>query len=165
MTTVVVPFVEGMLSPETRRVVTLSGYHYRLCSLDRNDEGAYARLIRHLWRWPCDLVIVEHDVEPTIGQLEEICECGHDWCGFNYDDGLYPDGPMFGCVRFSDRLIRRQCHRADDRLIVGKRKDQDCPWWQVDTQMAQGLMIAGERWIAHDSRVHHVHAGAPSGPA
>lgn len=163
--TVVVPYVSGMLAPATVRVIKGCGYHYRFAQLDPLDEGAYGRLIRRLWEAGTDTVIVEHDVVPTFHQLTEICDCGHDWCGFNYAGDLYPDGPMFGCVRLSRRLMCRHPHAAEVALITGKRKDQEVEWWRVDSMMARDLMIRGERWVAHDSRVEHLHAGAPSGPA
>lgn len=162
---VVVPYVDGMLSENTRRVVAGSGLPRAFIRVTPGDDGFYGRLVRRLWSWQCDTIICEHDVEPTCGQLAELVDCGHDWCGFNYDDGLYPDGPMFGLVRLSRRLMVRHPHAAEVALVTGKRKDTDVPWWQVDAMMARDLMIRGETWRPHQTQVHHVHVGAPSGPA
>lgn len=165
MATIVVPYVDGMLCPGTVRVVKGSGYPYRFVQLDRNDPGGYGRLVRRLWEDCADVVLVEHDVVPTVAQLAEIGECGHDWCGFNYVGDLYPDGPMFGCVRLSRRLMCRHPAAATVALVVGKRRDEEAEWWRVDALIARDLMIRGERWTAHASRVEHLHVGAPSGPA
>lgn len=183
---VVMPYVDGMLSDALLRVVRLSGYPYLLCQLDRADLGAYGRLVRRLWSQPTDVVIVEQDVVPTLTQLKELSTCGHDWCGFNYDGSVYPDGPMFGCVRLSRRLMVRHPYAAEIALTTPEpgrgtsrlcddaraRAQQGSPWtpagerqwWAVDNAMARDLMIRGERWQAHAARVHHAHAGPPSGP-
>lgn len=165
VTRVVIPYVDGMLSRNLLQTVMTGPYVHWFYQMDPQDEGAYGRLVRTLWKSGLSTVIVEHDVEPTAAQLREICSCEHDWCVFNYDDGLYPDGPMFGCVHFSAGLMARHPHAAEVALVEGKRKDQETPWWRVDAMMARDLMIRGERWVAHESRVHHVHTGPPSGPA
>lgn len=155
--TVVVPFIDGMLSRELLRVVKLSGYHHRLVQLDRTDPGGYARLIRRLWRFPSDIVLVEHDVEPTLAQLEEIGECSHDWCGFNYDIPTPAHGPHLGCVRISRRLMARRPMAADVSMVVGPNRDGDRHWGEVDYHLARDLIIRGEHWIAHPGTVHHAH--------
>lgn len=161
---VVVPYVEGMLTDATRLAVETSGLPYVFAQLERGDEGAYGRLIRRLWLCFEDTIIVEQDVIPTLGQLTDISSCWHDWCGFNYDDGLYPDGPMFGCVKLSRRLKVRHPQAAEVALVIGKRRDTEAEWWRVDALMARDLMIRREQWTPHQSRVHHVHVGDPSGP-
>lgn len=162
---VIVPFVPGMLSGGTERAVRGSCLDARFVELDPDDEGGYGRLVRRLWLEQDDTIICEQDVEPTADQLGELCVCPHDWCGFNYDDGLYPDGPMFGLVRLSGRLKVRHPHAAEVALVIGKRRDTEAEWWRVDALMARDLMIRGERWTPHQSRVHHAHVGAASGPA
>jgi len=163
--TVIVPFVHGMLNPGTYRAVQYSGYHCKFVDLDPGDEGAYGRLLRQLWRSQCSVIIVEQDVIPTEHQLAVLQWCGHDWCSYRYSGDLYPRGPMFGCVRLSGALMARSPDLAEDRLIIGKRKDQEAPWWNIDTRMAQGLQIRGEIWFEHEPAVVHAHVGPPSGPA
>jgi hypothetical protein len=162
--TVVVPYVWGMLSPVTACMAVNSGWPHEFAELDADDEGGYGRLVRRLWLSQDDTIICEQDVEPTGAQITELACCQHDWCGFNYDDGLYPDGPMFGLVKLSGRLKVRHPMAAEVALVIGKRRDIEAEWWRVDALMARDLMIRGERWTPHTSRVHHVHAGAPSGP-
>jgi hypothetical protein len=162
--TIVVPYVRGMLNPGTYKAVQYSGHWCRFVGLDPGDEGAYGRLFRRLWRSQTDIVLVEHDVVPTAAQLDLICSCGHDWCSYCYDDNLYPDGPMFGCVRFSGRLMVEHPYAADVALVIGKRRDTEAEWWRVDSLVARDLMIRGVEWVRHEPAVHHVHQGAPSGP-
>jgi hypothetical protein len=161
---VVVPYVQGKLSSATVRTVKLSGWAYTILRLPDCDPGAYGRLVRNLWAGTTDVIICEQDVEPSAGQLADICTCGHDWCGYNYDDGRYPDGPMFGLVRLSRRLQVRHPMAAEVALVIGKRRDVEAEWWRVDSLMARDLMIRGEHWTAHPGRVHHAHCGPVSGP-
>lgn len=163
--TVVVPFVAGMLSRPTQQAMMASPYPVRTYQLPIRDAGAYGRLVRTLWRSQHDVIICEQDVAPTVEQLRTLDGCGHDWCSYNYDDGLYPDGPMFGCVRFSGRVMRDHPYAADVALVIGKRRDTEAEWWRVDALMARDLKIRGVPWSAHTPPVHHCHQGAPSGPA
>jgi hypothetical protein len=163
--TVVVPYVKGMLHCGTTQAVTHSGFWHRLVELPTGDEGAYGRLVRDLWHQGSTFVICEQDVIPSIDQLEAIATCEHDWCSYSYDDGLYPDGPMFGLVRFTSRVMTQHPHAAEVALVVGKRRDQEAEWWRVDALMARDLKIRGVPWFMHTPAVHHVHTGPPSGPA
>lgn len=162
--TVVVPFVHGRLNGATYKAVLESGFWCRFVDIDPTDEGAYGRLIRHLWRSASTVIICEHDVVPTRAQFEALASCGHDWCSYSYDDGMYPDGPMFGLVKLTGRLMTMHPHAAEVALIVGKRKDMEAEWWRVDALMARDLKIRGVPWFEHTPAVHHTHYGLPSGP-
>jgi hypothetical protein len=162
--TVIVPFVHGMLNQRTVRAVVNSGHWHRFCDLDPRDPGAYGRLVRDLWARGSAFVICEQDVVPTGAQLDTLVGCGHDWCSYSYDDGLYPDGPMFGLVRFSGRVMARHPHAAEVALVIGKRRDVEAEWWRVDALMARDLKIRGVEWVQHEPAVHHAHVGGASGP-
>lgn len=180
------PFVAGRLNPATLSVVLQSGLPYRLEDIDPLDDGAYGRMFRFLWSQKETFIICEQDVVPTQAQLWAIASCHHDWCSYNYGDGLYPDGPMFGLVRFSGRLMGRlpmaaeKALTTEDRPVRWSRLCDDAlarakegwpwteggerKWWAVDNAVARDLTIRGVRWTAHGSRVAHAHAGPPSGP-
>jgi hypothetical protein len=164
MVYVVVPYVHGHLDPGIVPALKAAHYPYRLEDIDPADEGAYGRLVRRLWRVQQSFIICEHDVVPTVDQLRRLAVCEGGWCSFSYDDGLYPDGPMFGLVKFSRRTMRDHPHAADVALVIGKRRDQEAEWWRVDALMARDLMIRGVEWHQHEPAVHHAHSGPPSGP-
>jgi hypothetical protein len=154
-----------MLNEATRRAVQYSGYRCRFVDLDPGDPLAYGRLFLSLWRSQATVIIVEHDVVPTEHQLAVIQGCHHDWCSYSYDDDLYPRGPMFGCVRFSGRLMVEHPWAAEVALTGDKREDVIVNWWDVDNRMARDLLIRRVEWIEHEPSVHHAHVGPPSGPA
>lgn len=181
-----VPFVAGRLNPATCSVVLQSGLPYRLENIDPGDDGAYGRMFRLLWAQKKTFLICEQDVVPTCAQLWQIASCDHDWCSFNYGDGLYPDGPMFGLVRFGWRVMARHPAAAEAALTsfdhptrwgrlcddTLEREKAGSPWteagerrwWAVDNAVARDLQIRGVPWTAHDSRVEHAHTGPASGP-
>jgi hypothetical protein len=122
-------------------------------------------MFRRWWAECHTFVICEHDVVPTVAQLDRIVSCGHEWCSFQYDDGLYPVGPMFGLARFDASVMIEHPYAAEVALVIGKRRDVECEWWRVDSMVARDLMIRGVKWHQHEPAVHHAHIGAPSGPA
>ena len=140
---------------------------WRFVEFDRMDPGAYGRWFRGMWAERRTFVICEQDVVPAPDQLADMGTCGHDWCYTEYQEGIYPPGPMFGLVRFSARIMREHPHAAECALVIGMRRDQEAPWWQVDGLVARDLQIRlGQgAWSLHPGQVRHLHVGPPSGPA
>ena len=163
MATIIVPFVHGKLHPDTLKAVQYSGWYCRFVDLDPNDDGAYGRLVRQLWRSRTTVVICEHDVVPTREQLREVQQCDHDWCSYDYDHPDYHHGPMFGFVRFSGRLMDRHPQAAEAALTVGSKRDREAQWRHVDSLMAQELIRRKVAWVCHEGAVHHAHNRSPVG--
>lgn len=153
-----------MLNPATARAALDCRLPLRMVRLPTDDEGAYGRLFRSLWAGRETFLILEQDVVPTGEQLSEIAGCGHGWCSFQYDDGLYPIGPMFGLARFDRQTMWDHPYAAEVALVIGKRRDTECEWWRVDSMVAKDLMIRRVDWHQHDPAVTHTHQGVPSGP-
>lgn len=161
---VVCPFVTGGLNPGTAVALQMSGVEVTWAKLPRSSPTAYGRLFRDLWEAGESFVICEQDVVPTAAQLSEIVGCGHEWCSFNYDSDLYPPGPSFGLCRFDASVMDRWPLAAAVATVRNDRWDTQEEWWHIDSLVARDLTIRGVRWVAHDTLVHHAHAGAPSGP-
>lgn len=159
----VCPFAPGRLRWETSVALQTSGYPVDWVRLPASDPTAYGRLFRDLWSAGETFVICEQDVVPTQDQLDDIMGCGHPWCSYEYDNDLYPDGPMFGLVRFDRRVMSEWPLAAGVALVVGKRRDMEVAWWNVDSHVARDLMIRGVKWARHTPPVHHAHVGPPSG--
>lgn len=153
-----------MLNPGTMEAVQYPPCRLRMVRLPRDDPGAYGRLFRSLWAARETFIVCEQDVIPTAGQLAEIAGCGHGWCSYQYDDGLYPVGPMFGLARFDGRTMWDHPYAAEVALVIGKRRDTEAEWWQVDSLVARDLIIRRVDWFSHEPEVRHAHVGAPSGP-
>jgi len=67
-------------------------------------DFANAELLATLWA-EGGFMLVEHDIAPWCGALEQLSECERDWCMFRYPEaGGLSRG--LGCTKFSDRLVR-----------------------------------------------------------
>jgi hypothetical protein len=184
VTVVVVPYVEGMLRPETQAVVEQCGYAHRFVELGTDDDRHYGRLWRRLWSEGETFVICEHDVAPTLAQLDTICSCSHAWCSFNYVGGGFPNGPHFGLARYDARLMvayplagevgtrlpenpkwQRSC---DPRVRLNGERAQKggdegiVEWWHMDSRVQRDLIVRGVEHHVHKPPVEHLHYGAPT---
>lgn len=76
---VVVPFREGLLHPDL--VEQLPGARYD----EMIGDHAYAALLKDIIEERQKVIIVEHDVVPTGGQLLKLWDCPHPWCAHAYE--------------------------------------------------------------------------------
>lgn len=83
--------MEGL---EVREVV-MSDYHH------------YGRLFTDLWQAKRGFVLVEHDIVPWPGAIEQMLRCEHEWCAFAYPTTLHSRCQSLGCVKFSASLMER----------------------------------------------------------
>lgn len=126
---VIVPYTT--LHPVTKAV--LEGY--RLPSLTfvqlSRDDHAYQRLLAFLWRQRETIIIVEHDVAPWPGCLEELHQCPAEWCSCSYawtnahgrtGVGLHH---MLGCTKLSSELM----------AALPNLWDEPCHWTDCDKRL------------------------------
>lgn len=125
---VVVPFTR--LHPAVRHV--LDGYQLpvRYVSV-AGDEFAYSRLLAEIWRARRSTVVVEHDVIPYPGCLEELHACPADWCSCSYH-WTNPHGRtgvglthMLGCTKLSAELM----------AALPTLWDEPCHWTECDKRL------------------------------
>lgn len=160
MATVIVPYVHGMLNPGTYRAVRYSGHYYRFVDLDPIDPGNYGRLIRQLWRSQATVVICEHDVIPTREQIDTICWCCHDWCGFSYNHPDYHPGPSLGLTRFSAHLMALSPLTAERATLSDRERGTERGWRDLDAYITRDLTIQRVEWHEHSPPVDHAHQAA-----
>jgi hypothetical protein len=106
---VVVPYVK--LHPVTQQVLNGSNadVHYEMVG---DDDGAYCQLLNNLWQRGSSVIIVEQDIVPWPGALDEIWQCPAQWCTYSYawrnEYGRTGIGlsHMLGCVKLSAELMR-----------------------------------------------------------
>jgi hypothetical protein len=100
----VVPYTQ--LHPLVPRVLATYGLKPEYVFLE--DDDAYRRLMQCLWDDGETVVIVEHDVLPWEGAVEELYNCSGPWCSCSYRIGgavgIYHG---LGCTKLSAELIRR----------------------------------------------------------
>jgi hypothetical protein len=102
------------LTPETRAALDASGYEWTPIDVSGSDT-AYTEFLQKIWRRGETFAIVEHDIVPWRGALEQLDDCHHPWCGFSYPFG----GGMIeglGCTRFKDIILAAYPDAVDDTL-------------------------------------------------
>lgn len=78
---VVVPYVKNPMLDVVRLNLEIQGTEaeYR----EMTTETSYAELFIELWARQVPFILVEHDVLPWPGAIEQLANCSLGWCGFN----------------------------------------------------------------------------------
>lgn len=113
MTRVIVPYVPGKLHPSVVPAIERDGHRAELRICPDGEPYAYWRILLDEWRPHRrePLVIVEQDIEPAPGQLDDLIDCGMPWCAASYPvywGGIAEvyGGPWgLGFVKFSPELM------------------------------------------------------------
>ena len=58
-------------------------YTPKITTAQPQDVGAYPQFVKENWGVD-DLILLEHDIVPTIQQLDEIRNCKYDVCNYSY---------------------------------------------------------------------------------
>jgi len=78
-----------------------------------NDYHHYGRLVTELWQAGEGFILIEHDIVPWPGALDELEACERECCAFEYPSGPIVAEPRsgwcvsLGCIKFSDSLVQR----------------------------------------------------------
>jgi hypothetical protein len=93
-----------------------------------SHDHDYWKLFCELWREGKTVVLIEHDVLPWPGAIEELLACPALWCSCSYRiNGGYGIHHAFGCTKISadfmqllpdvwQRIINREWHALDSQL-------------------------------------------------
>jgi hypothetical protein len=152
-----VPYVVGRLSLSTAIWASVHD-DARMVELDGRDE-AYHEALCEWWRSDGDLVIVEQDVLPADGVVEEMLVCPSEWCVSPYpifsDEGEISWDWSLGCTKFSGQL-RDSCPEAAELAGLQGEHEVDPPrcWWMLDVRLACVLARVGALPHAHRASRH-----------
>ena len=141
--------------PETRAALDHSGYEWIAADVTGSDT-AYTELLQKLWRVGETFAIVEHDIVPWRGALEQLDECPRDWCSFDYPFG----GSMhagLGCARFRDSLLAAYPTAVDDTLGEATEIHPRGFWCNLDDRLTRALSRFGAAKHVHTPAVGHLH--------
>lgn len=154
---VAVPYVAGMLRPDTFDAVAHGGHPATFYAFDRTDDGAYARLVERLWGRRETFVVVEQDVVPHAGAIAELVQCPAPWCSHCYDDPGYQRVPMLGLAKFAASLLAKTPEVATTVLRDGARHAVPVHWRQLNEVLVAHLLARGVTWHRHLPDVEHHH--------
>lgn len=125
---IVVPYVQ--LHELVTPILRSQGYSPNYVKLEGDD--AYRQLLRRLWKIGETVHIVEQDILPWPGAMDELAACPGCWCTFSYlEHGGIGIAHMLGCCKLGDQLMHalpdlweRPGHwsQLDQRLFFAARE-------------------------------------------
>lgn len=151
--TILLPYTPDRINQRTSDWAQARGDVVRVNVAGGDDR--YYNLLAGYWTNPGDLLVVEHDMLPAEGCVEEMLACRWGWCSAPYEiangeqitDGL-------GCTKFSATLKQLRPQLMEQ---VGAFADDGLPardWRRLDTRVSRVLRGAGHRPHLHTSTVH-----------
>jgi hypothetical protein len=153
---ILVPYVAGMLHPETVRLLGEHAPGHGLAEISPADMSAYWRLLAAAWREPGELVVVEHDIGIGPEVVPGFAACPEPYCGHPYNAA----GSLLaclGCTRFSAAL---KAAEPDLLEVVGEVTGDGLPardWRRLDVRISDELKRRGCAVHVHEPAVEHFH--------
>jgi hypothetical protein len=71
------------------------------------DRLHYARMFTEQWQSRRGFILVEHDIVPWPGALQQLDACEEELCTFEYPVGAGGWGRSLGCTKFAESLVER----------------------------------------------------------
>lgn len=121
----------------------VQGLRPRMVKVER--DFSYDLLFRELWRKGDPFILVEQDVIPWPGAVQQLWTSDEPWCGFPY----YIFGELrsyLGCTKFEPERLG-ECPLPEDLV----------PWQLLDKKIEQTLMKRGYRGYVYSPAVSHLH--------
>lgn len=144
MRRVIVPYIE--IHPLVKLVLDKEGAEY----IKMQDKESYWKLLCDIWARGEDVVIVEHDIIPWPGAIDELLGCPAEWCTFTYEMkqgfGVHH---AFGCAKLGSGLMSE---------LPSVWQDVHTTYWRtLDSQLCE--YAQRNRIIPHPHRpaVTHLH--------
>jgi hypothetical protein len=163
---VVIPFVRGMLRPETRRMGERVGATF--VDLTGDDLG-YSKLVARLWTQGHGFLLVEQDIQAAPSLLRQIWVCPSLWCAAwapRYS-GAVRDGESKPQHPIRERETALFCHKFATSLLA---RTQDAmisrctglSWRQLDLGILPVLTDAHGGGPHLHGPVRHLHQQHPA---
>jgi hypothetical protein len=161
---VMCPHTQKGLHPDTRRVLLeLPSDRYEVEFVDCVDNWSYHNAFNRYWREGQRFMIVEHDLVPTLEQLDELAACEYAWCTQPYTHP-YHEGKhhtaifeAFGVVCFKEWAMEFMPDITIDMLDIKKVDNKFARWIQLDSRFLSAATKRGVDRHKHDSIVTHWH--------
>lgn len=135
-----------LMSWVVARVLTSYGIKpdYRIIA---HDEDAYRRVLLNIWQTHETVIIVEHDIIPWPGAIEELLACSCQWGTYSYKtNGGTGVAHMLGCAKLTPGLMD----------AVPTVWDDPAPWWELDQRLFFAAREKGIEPHLHRPAVTHL---------
>lgn len=150
---IIVPFANDKSDPgvlaATRLNLTMQGLKPRYERLNDTLDSLYSydRLFRKLWADGEPFIIVEHDILPWPGALQQMWLCDKPWCGFEY-------------ICFGELRVQLGCVKFDPSRLGPVPLPEELTVWQLlDWKIITTLASRGETGHLHEPAVSHLNYG------
>lgn len=138
------PESEQAIAPYDPLMVDVSG-----------DDTAYWSLFDRLWKAERTFVIVEHDVVPHEGAIDELLSCGSLWCGFGVSYvGISYAG--LACTKFEASLIRKYPDALERVALMEDPGHPPKHWCRLDAWLRGIFQEGGDQMHVHLGPVGHI---------
>ena len=102
MTKTIVPYTK--LHPLVKEVILQSAYKPQFIQM--TDDDAYWRMFCDIWEKRTPVLIIEHDIIPWPGAVQEIINCPCHWCSNTYKmRGGFGINHAFGFTKFDEKFM------------------------------------------------------------
>lgn len=154
---VIVPFVPGMLHPETERAMADLPCSVEKVQLSALDTDGYARAFRSWWEDGRAFIVVEQDIVPAMSHIADVLSCPEPWCTVPYViTGRLYDRAL-GFARFSDELLGAHPEWGRQITEVRPGRGRWVPWYSLDRHVHHHLTGHGIDAHVHPGQVKHCH--------
>lgn len=124
------------------------------CSASPED---YPNAVRERWATGEDLIIVEHDILPWPGAIDEMIACPFRLCGFGYVEHNAL-ATSLGCTKIAHEAMRL-VELPDRSRTQGPPYERPVTYSTLDWDLYQTVESAGVRLDLHGPPVVHLHEG------
>jgi hypothetical protein len=105
---------------------------------------SYDQLFRELWDKAEPFILVEHDIVPWPGAVQELWACPEPWCGFPYS--VFGQLKSYlGCTKFNPSQLG-ECPLPDELQS----------WQVMDRKIEAGMLKRGHKGHLHSPAVSHL---------
>jgi len=120
----------------------VQGLRPRMVKLER--DFSYDQLFRGLWAEGKPFIIVEHDIIPWPGAVQQLWACPEPWCGFPYH--VFGELRSYlGCTKIDPTRLG-ECPMPEDLLS----------WQTMDSKIEETLVKRGFCGHLHSPAVSHL---------
>lgn len=116
------------------------------------DTRSYYRVLKKYWERGEGFILLEHDVYPWPGALQQMDECPEPWCAYQY---LYPPVAKtfvtgIGCMKFSSEAIASNPTMFDEANTIQERGEAALDWQNLDGWIVPEL----KKSLKRDTHIH-----------
>lgn len=144
---VIVPHAPDKLHETTEQVLESFQFWRRVRYVELTHDDAYRQLLRDLWLEGESFIIVEQDIVPWPGALEELWRCPCYWGSNTYKlhggEGIHHG---FGCTKITTALMAR----------LPKVWDEPGHWSELDQRLWFAAREIGQEPHPHRPPVIHL---------